>query len=300
VRPTPGPSDHQLLARYRATYGIDDAVQLSAEQAKSHLELELRLTQELLASSPATRWETFERCYNELYEALPWLKQSGGGEDHDRWQALLGAAPKRIYEVGSGTAKLALALARNGHYVEATDISRERGGARPETENLTWSVTDGVHLDDFASAAPYDAVISDQVVEHLHPDDILEHFRSAREILSPEGRYIVRTPQGLTGPHDMSPIFGYDEVVGMHLREYSNTELRLILRDAGYRKVAAVFRSPDRPPWLHGRTRASTVQLVYLRAAENLLCKLGRARARKLTPYLRGPLQPGVWLVATR
>jgi SAM-dependent methyltransferase len=161
-------------------------------------------------------------------------------------------------------------------------------------------VTDGVHLDRFADGAPYDVVVSDQVVEHLHPDDIVEHFRSAREILRDGGRYIVRTPQRLTGPHDLSPIFGFQETVGMHLREYTNTELRTIMRDAGFMKVSAVCRLPDRPPRLRGGTWASSAQLRYLLVVESVLARLGRDRARRVAAALRGPLQPGVWLTATR
>ncbi len=260
----------------------------------------MALTAELLASSPDTRWETFVRCYDDLYERFPWLVNTGGGGDSPRWGALIGKAPKRVYEVGSGTATLARALAAAGHHVEATDVSSQRGGTRRESAQLSWSITDGVHLDRFAQAAPYDVVLSDQLVEHLHPDDILEHFSSARRILADGGRYIVRTPQRLTGPHDLSPIFGFEKPVGMHLREYTNTELRTIIRQAGYSKVAAVFRTPARPPLTRGHTSASAAQLRYLLVAEYLLARVGRARARSVAARLRGPLRPGVWLVATR
>lgn len=292
------PRQDEMLARYRATYALGDDVELTVEQASEHLRLERKLTAELLDSSPAGRWDTFERCYNELYTALPWLIDAGGIPDAASWGALIGPAPKRVYEVGSGTGALARALAASGYLVEATDIAR--GGTRETTERLSWSVTDGVHLDQFARAAPYDAVISDQMVEHLHPDDILVHCRSARSILHPGGCYVLRTPQALTGPHDLSLIFGFERPVGMHLHEYTNRELHTILIRAGYRAVRAVIRVPDRGGLLRGQTASSAVYLRYLIATEHVLGRLDRRRARRLALHLRGPLHPHVWIVARR
>jgi SAM-dependent methyltransferase len=289
--------DAELLSRYRATYGLEDQLELSVEQVNQHLALERRLTAELLSSPASARWDTFTRCYDELYAALPWLAGTGGTDDGDPWQALIGPPPKSVYEVGSGTGRLAQALAGAGYRVEATDIARDRGGSRTETDNLRWSVTDGVHLDRLATAIPYDAVISDQLIEHLHPDDILEHFRSARAILRPGGRYVFRTPQSLTGPHDVSLIFGFEEPVGMHLREYTNAELQAILGEAGYRSVRAVLRVPERSPVAPGLTRASGTYLRYLIATERVLDKL--QRPRQAARHLRGPLHPRVWIVAT-
>lgn len=292
--------DRELLARYRANYSMPAGTDLAAEQAWFHLELEQRLTAELRDSTPETRWATFERCYDELYAGLPWLVEAGGFDDSSRWAKLIGPPPQRVYEVGSGNGQLAHSLASLGYNVTATDVSRQRGGLREDEPNLSWQTTDGVNLDRFARDRPYDAVISDQVIEHLHPDDILIHCRAARDILRGNGRYIVRTPHSATGPHDLSPIYGFDTPVGMHLHEYTNRELGHILREAGFASVAAVATLPDWVPVAGGLTLPSRTQFRYLAAMEAVVRRLAPERAAGLVGRLRGPLMLRIWIVATR
>lgn len=292
----------ELVARYCTNYGLSPQL-VSEEQVRAHLRLERRLTAELLASRPADRWETFERCYGELYRELSWLNEADPMRPLDDWPALLGPASRRIYEVGSGQGGLARALVHAGYEVEATEVTRERGGEREERPGLTWSVTDGVHLERFAERAPYDAVISDQVVEHLHPDDLGRHLRGALAILAPGGRYVLRTPHAHLGPADVSGVFGFDRPVGMHLREYTYGDMADAAHRAGFVRVAAPLGLPQRlrrHVALPG-VRPSSAYLRWLQAVEDALTPL-RPRHRRLALdwVLRTPLfRRDLWIVAT-
>src|SRR2546425_9014273 len=74
---------------------------------------------------------------------------------------------------------------------------------------------------------------SNQLMEHLHPDDALEQLENIVKVLVPGGVYICITPNRLTGPHDISRHF--DAVAtGFHLREYTRTELRDLFKAAGF------------------------------------------------------------------
>ncbi len=295
---TPTSDGDALLRRYRANYGLGDEVALTEEQVLFHLELERSLTDELRASSPETRQATFERCYSELYRQLPWLAATGAPEDTSQWTAVLGPPPLRIHEVGSGAGSLARGLAALGYVVEATEITSERGDD-DGAPNLTWATTDGVHVERFARNGPYDVVLSDQVVEHLHPDDVIRHFSGCRQVLRPGGRLLFRTPHAFTGPHDVSRIFGFDEPVGMHLREYTVTELRSHLRAAGFEGVEAVLPLP--PLARHGGPAAvsSRAYLWGLLAIEWLMRPLSPARRRRATQRLPSPVRPRIFLLAT-
>lgn len=287
--------DHASLLRgYQDNYG---APHVTWDMAQEHLALETRLARELRESKPAERAEVFERCYNELYASLPWLASTGAEPSVGVWRDLLGPPPQHVYEVGSGSGKLAMALATSGYSIEATDISEERGGDRPEVPGLTWSVTDGIALSQFALAAPYDAVISDQLLEHLHPDDVVSHMREAHAILKPGGRYILRTPHQYTGPHDMSRLFGYNEAVGMHLHEYTNSELRAALKDAGFSRVMCGAYVPGPTKRAAVAARAITPLAIGL---ERALAALPPARRKAVSSKLRGPLQPRILIVAER
>jgi SAM-dependent methyltransferase len=292
----------EIVSRYRLNYGIPQGVSLSRADIDRHLALERDLTAELLASTPETRWETFERCYARLYAELPWLNEGDAARPLGDWPALLGPAPQRLYEVGSGQGGLARELVAAGYDVEATEVTRERGGTREEGPSLRWSQTDGVHLDRFAAAAPYDAVLSDQLVEHLHPDDLVPHFQGAHAVLRPGGRYVLRTPHAFLGPADISLVFGLDRPVGMHLREYTYGELATALRTAGFTRVSAPFGLPARLRRGRLGVRPSPVYQRYLAAIERLLARVPhRRRRRLLDTVLRAPLfRRDLWIVAER
>ncbi|MGH8980026.1 MAG: class I SAM-dependent methyltransferase, partial [Acidimicrobiales bacterium] len=220
------PRGEDLIARYRAKYGIPAGVSLTEEQVMFHWRLERSLTAQLLASTPESRWETFERCYSELYRSLPWLQEGEAEQtaddsaEHALWSSLLGSAPRDVYEVGSGDGALARYLAAHGYRCRATEITRERGD-RTEEAGLSWGQTDGVNLGSFEVGESFDAVISNQVLEHLHPADLSAHLGAAHGLLRARGRIAFATPHRFTGPHDVSQVFDRDEAEGMHLHEYT-------------------------------------------------------------------------------
>ena len=77
---------------------------------------------------------------------------------------------------------------------------------------------------------------SNQVMEHLHPDDAFEQIQNIYDSLSCTGIYICITPSRLNGPHDISRHF--DTVpMGLHLREYSASELISLFKEVGFSKV---------------------------------------------------------------
>jgi len=276
-----------LVARYRANYGLPDSVPVTDATVLGHWQLERRLTQELLASTPQTRAATFERCYSELYGALPWLRQEGEAArattaaEHGIWPLLIGPPPCEVYEVGSGDGSLARYLAGLGYTCRATEITSERGDRR-EQAGLSWGQTDGVNLDSFEAPGSFDAVISDQVLEHLHPDDLPTHLRAARALLRPGGRLAFGTPHAYTGPHDVSRVFDLEVAAGMHLHEYTYDELGRALQEAGFREVSAPLRLPVSLRARlsgHPRPRVSEAYFRYLVALERPL--------RRLTPRTR-------------
>jgi SAM-dependent methyltransferase len=288
-------AEGKLVGRYREVFGLRGDTALTEQGIRRHLELETALSHELRASAPAARWETFERCYDRLYSELPWLVGTGGAANPGLWSRLIGPPGSRVYEVGSGAGELAQGLAQAGYLVTATDVSRQRGD-RVQRPNLIWATTDGVHLDRFAAPGSFDAVISNQVIEHLHPDDLDSHLRSALSLLAPGGRYAFATPHRLTGPHDVTQVLDLDAPHGMHLREYTNIELMRALRHAGFQRLRSVQYSPR----LYPHPIPSRVHLWTMVALEAGLDRLTVSRARAVARRLRGPLRLDVFMVAER
>jgi 2-polyprenyl-3-methyl-5-hydroxy-6-metoxy-1,4-benzoquinol methylase len=294
------PTGPELVARYRRNYNIPEEFPLTEEMVLHHWKLERSLRDELLSSTPDTRWEVFEKCYGRLYQELDWLNEQAKPPEiapelaYANWLDLLGAPPLRVYEVGSGSGRLVHFLATRGFECTGTEITRERGQTLiAEHPNLQWAVTDGIHLDRLEKPQSYDVVISEQVVEHIHPADLVEHFRGARAILRDGGRYAVVTPQVFTGPNDVSWVFACNRPEGMHLKEYTHGEIIAAMKEAGFRRVRAVFRVPVQHRARLGplaRPRASAVFTIYVRLLEIVMGLLPTHSLRRTASRIFRPL----------
>ncbi len=295
----------ELVSRYKRKFGLAPTYPLSEHMVRQHWDLERRLARELLDSPREERWNTFERAYTSLYTNCPWLNDAVDTSvqndqlDFGHFLTLLKGA-KDVYEVGSGKARLLGYLARHGFRCVATEITRERGERwTDERTNVTWRCCDGVNLAEFEPAEHYDAVVSTHVIEHFHPDDVLPHLKNVHAILKPGGRYVLSMPHKHAGPMDLSEVFGLDEPVCMHLREYTWAETERALRLAGFASVEAVYVAPmvlrrRLPIHFSGR-----LYLAYVKAVEAVLGAMPLTMRRKLGKlgqlYL---FRPEVFMVA--
>lgn len=288
------PRGQELIRRYKANYGISMDRVVTENMILKHWELEKCLRKSLLESTSDSRWDVSERCYNRLYRELPWLNRLAHGAMnasrsilYGNWIDVIGPPPMKVYEVGSGKGELIQYLASCGFACKASEITRERGEKWSTSHpNLSWGTSDGVHFDRFEPEGFYDVVISDQVIEHLHPDDLLDHFRGVLSILVNGGRYIFSTPHISIGPSDISAVFRRDTPMGMHLREYTYHQIAGLLRRAGFQHVRSVLRFPigiRRLFGAHLKPKASSSYLAYLCTVEQLIATLPTQDLRRRT-----------------
>jgi len=307
------PRGQELVDRYKKNYNIPVCAHVTEEMILAHWELEKRLTKELLESNLDNRWETFERCYSTLYGEFDWLNRLVGtgtteppSQRFENWVSLIGKPPKKVYEVGCGKGEMIAYLASLGFECSATEITRERGEKHvSEHPNLSWKISDGVHLERFEVPNSYDVVISNHVVEHLHPDDLFDHFEGVLSILSNGERYIFCTPNMLAGPSDISRVFNYDKTVGLHLKEYTNQELREVLSQVGFKDARAVLEIPSEISRLFGlgiKPMASRIYLDYLCDVEKLIsllpCQAFRRKAAKFSLIVL--FSPSIFIIARK
>jgi SAM-dependent methyltransferase len=111
-----------------------------------------------------------------------------------------------------------------------------------------------------------DLAYSDQLMEHLHPDDAIEQLQNIYRSLAPGGRYICITPNRLSGPHDVSRYFD-DVATGFHLKEYTLSELSGIFRSVGFRRLQVLVGA---------RQFQVRLPTMFAIAIEFLLKKAGR------------------------
>jgi len=310
---TKEPRGQELIDRYKNNYQIPHDVNISEEMILKHWELEKRLTIQLLDSTPEKRWETFECAYTTLYSELDWLNKLTGpdptlppSKEFSTWPFVIGKLPKKIYEIGSGKGELISYLANYGYQCKGTEITRERGEKHIiKVPNLSWGLSDGVHLNQFEAIDFYDVVISNQVIEHLHPDDLIKHFMGVRSILIKDGRYLFTTPHKFVGPADISRVFKRDIPIGMHLKEYSYREIRTLLGQAGFTKHFALWSIPQKITNLLGmsfKPKYSAFYLSYLCMLEKLIELLPVQTYRRKAAILAMLIlfKPSIFIIAQR
>jgi predicted SAM-dependent methyltransferase len=114
-------------------------------------------------------------------------------------------------------------------------------GKRPL--NFSFIKIDGTHLP--LPDGSVDFFYSNQLMEHLHPDDAQAQLDEIYRVLSPGGFYFCSTPHAFTGPHDVSKYFD-DYPTGFHLIEYRYADLTRLFRAAGFSKISIVWERRGR------------------------------------------------------
>ncbi|MCI0455044.1 MAG: class I SAM-dependent methyltransferase [Candidatus Dadabacteria bacterium] len=214
------------------------------QQLKEHYEIEKELASRLRNACKEDRKHLYASLYDELFKRVPHhpqLRRKGDSKDsHERVALQMRflnnfLSPETIFlEVGSGDCGLALEVAQRVRKVYAVDVSKEitRNLKFPPNIELIFSDGCGIPIPENSITIVY----SDQLIEHLHPDDAVEQIQNIYKALTIGGVCICITPNRLSGPHDISKYF--DKVVtGFHLKEYTNTELIKLFRKVGFSKI---------------------------------------------------------------
>jgi SAM-dependent methyltransferase len=127
-------------------------------------------------------------------------------------------------EFAPGDCTFSIKISKHVGHVYGMDISNQWGETDCTSGNFELIIYDGYNLDRIHDNS-IDIVFSDQLIEHLHPDDTVLHFKLVHRILKDGGKYIFNTPHSFSGPHDVSRYFS-DESKGLHLKEWTYSELK--------------------------------------------------------------------------
>jgi len=257
----------------------------SPERLAAHYALERRLAERLRQAAPTERTRVYSEVYSELFAALPDHPQHAAeraGQPHrvasqlDLLLPLVGGG-RRYLELGCGDAAVTFAMASHVRQAFGLDVTDALIDARSAPENFRFLKTDGVRIP--LPPACVDLVYSNQLMEHLHPDDAKAQLEEVARVLAPGGLYLCRTPNRLTGPHDISAYFDY-QATGFHLREYDYRSLRTLMKAAGFRSIRFVIGGRRRAPMPYRLAAA-------LEGALDRLAPGARTRAARLfAPFL--------------
>jgi ubiquinone/menaquinone biosynthesis C-methylase UbiE len=214
------------------------------EQIQEHYEIEKKLASKLRESKEEERSYLYTALYDELFrlvphhplltkKADPQMQFLAVSEKMEFLKHLLNSNSIFI-EVGAGDCSLSLEVSKYVKKVYAIDVSENITRNKILPQNFKLIISDGVSI-----PVPEDSVTiaySNQLMEHLHPDDAFKQLKNIYKVLANGGIYICITPNRLTGPHDISKYF--DQIsTGFHLKEYTITELSELFRQVGFSQI---------------------------------------------------------------
>jgi SAM-dependent methyltransferase len=215
------------------------------EQVIKHYEIEKELASKLQHSTKEERQNLYTYVYNELYTKLRQnsMEIRNSNPKLSAWvvaqrMQLLDqflSSDSAFLEMGPGDCSLALEVSKRVKKVYAVDVSKENVKDLNFPQNFEFVISDCSSIPVLENSI--DIAYSHQLMEHLHPDDAIDQLQNIYKALVPGGIYICITPNRLSGPHDISHHF--DEVsTGLHLKEYTVTELYNLFCTAGFSKVS--------------------------------------------------------------
>ena len=266
----------------------------SAESLRNHYDVERAIAARLRTAPRAERSRIYRTMYDELFARVPDHPRLLRRDDPERTRLhntsklrlLRGwlEPSSRVAEFAPGDCRFCLELCSRVAHVTGVDISDQRGAWQGTPANFELVVYDGYALP--LGDACQDVVFSDQLVEHLHPEDVALHFSLVFRLLVPGGTYVFRTPHAFCGPHDVSRWFS-DTPEGFHLKEWTYSELAPLLRRAGFRRLHAFWNA-----------RGARVSLPWraVTALEALLRRLPARSRRRVSRWLL----PNVTVAAQR
>lgn len=219
------------------------------ERIAYHYHIEKELADRLRRASRTERSHLYSQVYDELFRRVrdhPMLvrRQTNKTAENTDGQLLRLVLPfltrdTVFLEIGPGDCNLAIAVCSHVKRVYAVDVSREITKGVTPPDNFTLLTSDGRSV-----PVPTNSItlaFSNQLIEHLHPEDAREQTANVLNALKPGGAYICLTPNRLAGPHDISRYFD-ETATGLHLKEYTTSDLTDHFRQIGFSRVRAMVR----------------------------------------------------------
>lgn len=211
------------------------------EQIRNHYEVEKAIATRLKRAIREERKIIYQTMYDELFKQVPDHSRLKRREDPEMTalasQNKLKLMEKFIdkstifVEFAPGDCRFAISICNRVRFVYGVDISDQRGQLDNVPDNFELIIYDGYDLQMQENST--DVVFSDQLIEHLHPEDTEFHFQLVRKILRVQGVYVFRTPHRFSGPHDVSRYFS-NEAEGFHLKEWTYSEIAKVLKRLEY------------------------------------------------------------------
>ena len=239
---------------------VDLATLDLAQLRELHWQQERAFARRVLDSPKGSpeRAAAFAQGYDTVLSILRCIIDPGGGPLvmglDPRYQRMVldllarrGAASgrrPRLFEIGYAAGTLLAAASAGGAEVAGVEVSEVM--RREACRQLPVQTHQRLYLGDFLTheldgmAGYYDLVYWNDVIEHIPPDEIGDFLAKIKRLLAPGGKLVTITPNWHMRPSDVTGDFRppRTEAEGFHLKEYTLREVTLLLRAAGFSRIA--------------------------------------------------------------
>jgi 2-polyprenyl-3-methyl-5-hydroxy-6-metoxy-1,4-benzoquinol methylase len=231
------------------------------EWRRRHYDVEKDYARRILQTPKGSeeRRKLFTLAYSDVIGNIIQAYDPGGGETNDSvmlsalvTSLLASRGPSwrssKVFDLGCGGGGLLAALAKAGLDVYGVDTS-ESSVVRAKQGLAAFGKDGQVSNEDFLDYVPpakFDAIVMDNVIEHIVPDTISDILEKCYANLADGGFLVVITPHLFSGPHDVSKYFLplCAKAEGFHLREFSFTDLYGSLTEAGFSEIRGCWVHP--------------------------------------------------------
>ncbi len=181
----------------------------TSEQLRRHYEIERRLAAVLRNATAPERPGLYNKLYDELYRLAPDHPQlihrlsEHKLEEARRNLEFLGrflTSRTRFLEIGPGDCSLSFEVAHRVQEACAVDICETMSRRAETPANFRLVILDGRAVP--VPPQSIDVAFSNQLMEHLHPDDAEAQLGGVYSALASGGIYICLTPNRLSEPHN--------------------------------------------------------------------------------------------------
>ena len=214
---------------------------------REHYALEKILADQLKKANREERKMLYKDLYNKLFSAFPEISQGVNSTVAHRlsWKMKF-LRPylrknKTFLEVGCGNCEVSKKVCSFTKQVIAYEVSDKIPFVKDKPVNLTVKYFDGVRF--YEPDESIDIIYSNQVLEHLHPEDAVDALQYYYKMLTIGGVLVMATPNRITGPDDISRDFSVIPE-GFHLHEYTYAELVSKLKGSKFNRIRIIVGHP--------------------------------------------------------
>lgn len=211
---------------------------IDKDKIKAQYSLEISLAAQLRDSSREQRKTLYGSLYDRYLAVYPdaFIPGQDAAKEIGCIEKFL-TPQTRFLEIGPGDGHFSNELLKHSKNITTIEIGEE--AVSQSVDGINQLFFNGVEMN--LPADSFDVVYSNQVLEHIHTDDIAEHLRSIKDALVTDGRYVAITPHRYCGPHDISRHFD-KTATGWHMHEYTYQELIALGSQAGYSYSHAYYQ----------------------------------------------------------